>query len=99
MLGFPQTERGMDFIFVLMDRFFRMAHFIPYHKTSGASYIANLYFKEVVCLHGILKTSLQTGTPNSIATLVGFLAVVGTKLQCSSAYHPQSDGQRQLIEA
>lgn len=70
----------MDFIFVLMDRFFRMAHFIPYHKTSGASYIANLYFKEVVCLHGILKTSLQTGTPNSIATLVGFLAVAWDKV-------------------
>lgn len=80
MLGFPQTERGMDFIFVLMDRFLRMAHFIPYHKMSSTSYVANLYFKEVVCLHGILKTSLQTGTPNSIATLVDFLPTAWDKV-------------------
>ena len=56
ILGLPRSKRGNDSIFMVVDQFSKIAHFIACYKIDDASNIANIFFKKIVRLHGMPRT-------------------------------------------
>jgi hypothetical protein len=55
IVGLPTTQSGYDSIWVIVDRFLKVAHFIPVKTTYKGAKLAELYIARIVCLHGVPK--------------------------------------------
>jgi hypothetical protein len=56
ILELPRTKRGRDSIFLIVDHFSKMTHFILCHKSDNALHVADLFFYEIVHLYGVPNT-------------------------------------------
>lgn len=56
VLGLSRSKCGRDYIFVVVDGVSKMSHLIPCHKSDGASHVVDLFFNEIVILHGMSTT-------------------------------------------
>jgi hypothetical protein len=55
IIGLPTTQSSYDSIWVIVDRFSKVAHFIPVKTTYKGAKLAKLYIARIVCLHGVPK--------------------------------------------
>ena len=98
IVGFPPTQKGHNSIWVIVDRLTKSAHFIPVHSTYRPSDYAELYFSQIVKLHGVPRTIISDRGPQCTARFWEHLhSLLGTKLVRSSAYHPQTSGQTEHV--
>jgi IS30 family transposase len=90
----PRTQAGYNSIWVIVDRLTKVAHFIQVKTTYSGAKLAELYMSRIVCLHGVpKKIVLDRGSQFTSKFWEKLHESMDTKLNFSSAYHPQTDGQ------
>nr|AAM01169.1 Putative retroelement [Oryza sativa Japonica Group] len=96
--GLPRTSAGHDSIWVVVDRLTKVAHFIPVKTTYTGHKLAELYMARVVCLHGVPKKIVSDrGSQFTSKFWQKLQSELGTRLNFSTAYHPQTDGQTERV--
>jgi hypothetical protein len=94
IVGLPRTQARYDSIWIIVDRLTKVAHFIPVKTTYSSAKLVELYMSRIVCLHGVPKKIVSDRDSQFTSKFWEKLhESMGTKLNFSSAYHPQIDGQ------
>jgi len=87
-----------DSILVIVDRRSKMAHFIPCNESITAEGTAKLVFNNIVCKHGVPQSIVSDRGPQFKSLFWKKLwELLGTKVNLSTAYHPQTDGQSERV--
>ena len=92
--GLPRSVNKFDSIWVIVDRLTKSAHFLPVRSDYTAEEYAKLYLKEIVRLHGVpLSIISDRGAQFTAKFWKSFQRSLGTRVNLSTAFHPQTDGQ------
>ncbi|GJW44013.1 reverse transcriptase domain-containing protein [Tanacetum coccineum] len=90
----PKTSNGHDTIWVIVDRLTKSAHFIPTRATDSMETLTRLYIKEIVSRHGVPISIISDRDSHFTSRFWQSLQnALGTQLDMSTAYHPETDGQ------
>ena len=95
--GLPKSG-GKDVIFVVVDRLTKYSHFMALSHPFSVSMVAAAYLDNVYKLHGNPSTIVSDrGSVFTSNFWKELFQLQGVSLCLSSAYHPQSDGQTEVV--
>jgi hypothetical protein len=98
IVGLPTTQSGYDSIWVIVDRFLKVARIISVKTTYKGAKLVELYIARIVCLHGVPKKIVSNrGTQFTSRFWKKLHEAMDTRLDFSSAYHPQTDVQTERV--
>ncbi|GKB98281.1 putative reverse transcriptase domain-containing protein [Tanacetum coccineum] len=90
----PRTPSEYDSIWVIVDRLTKSAYFIPMNEKYKMEKLTRLYLKEIVYRHGVPVSIISDRDPRFASRFWRSLQKsLGTNLDMSTAYHPETDGQ------
>ena len=96
--GLPLSLGKKNAIWVIVDRLTKSAHFIPVRIDYSLNKLAELYIREIVRLHGIPLSIISDRDLRFTSRIWQKLQeALGTKLNFSTAFHPQTDGQSERV--
>ncbi|GJU56772.1 reverse transcriptase domain-containing protein [Tanacetum coccineum] len=91
----PRTSSGHDAIWVIVDRLTKSAHFLAVREDYKTEKLARLYINEIVARHGVPVSIISDRDSYFTSRLWQSLQkAIGAQLNMSTAYHPQTDGQK-----
>nr|GEU84269.1 putative reverse transcriptase domain-containing protein [Tanacetum cinerariifolium] len=95
-----KTSSGYDIIWVIVDRLTKSAYFLPMREDDSMDKLTKLYLKEVVTRHGIPISIISDRDPRFASNFwKAFQKALGTRLDMSIPYHPETDGYHTGIKA
>nr|GEU84834.1 reverse transcriptase domain-containing protein [Tanacetum cinerariifolium] len=90
----PKTSTGQDTIWVIVDQLTKSAYFLPMMETNSMKKLTRQYLKEVVSRYGVPVSIISNQESKFTSHFLKSLnKALGTQLDMSTAYHPQTDGQ------
>ncbi|KAI3811059.1 hypothetical protein L1987_20775 [Smallanthus sonchifolius] len=90
----PRTSSGYDSIWVIIDRLTKSTHFLPIREDFKVEKLARIYIDEIVSRHGVTVNIISDRDARFTSRFWQSLQkALGTRLDLSTAYHPQTDGQ------
>ncbi|KAJ9541701.1 hypothetical protein OSB04_028207 [Centaurea solstitialis] len=89
-----KTKKGHDSIWVIVDRLTKSAHFLPIRENYSIDRLAQLYVNEIVMRHGVpISIISDRDSRFTFRFWQSLQTALGTRVDLSTAYHPQTDGQ------
>nr|GEV54828.1 putative reverse transcriptase domain-containing protein [Tanacetum cinerariifolium] len=90
----PKSSQGYGTIWVIVDQLTKSAIFTPIKETDSMDKLARIYLKEVVTRHRIPVSIISDRDPRFVSNFWrSFQSALGTRLDMSTVYHPETDGQ------
>jgi hypothetical protein len=95
--GLPPSQ-SKNTILVVVDRLRKSTHFLSLTHLFIAKIVAEKFVEGVIKLHGRPNSIISDHDPIFISNFwCEFFRLPGTQLKMSFAYHPQMDGQTEVI--
>jgi transposase InsO family protein len=100
IIELPESGEGYSSIWVIVDRFTKMAHFVPLKKPATAENLAKVFVREIWRLHG-LPTDIVSDRDSRFTSEFwqSTLTLLGIRPRMSTSFHPQTDGQTEKSQS